>query len=308
MKRSVARSSAPLSEWVAPLALLATLVLVAGCVTKGTHLEVVQERDRLQKESAARAARITLLEASNEALSEERVTLVDEIEDFRQARQELELKIETLEQVRDDLEADLRARETEVARRSQEVEQLRDTYGGLVADLESEVTAGRIQIERLRQGLRLNLSQEILFASGSAELNQQGRGVIAKVAERLATVPQRIEVQGHTDDVAIRGALAERYPSNWELAGARAASVVRLLTERGVPTDRMTAVSFGEHHPVAPNDTPEGRARNRRIEIRLLPPDDSAEGMPGQPEQSTEAAPGQPEESAGAAPEPPAAE
>lgn len=294
MKRSAARLSAPPGRRVARLVLLATVALFAACVTRGTHEEVVQERDRLQKESAARASRITLLEASNEALSHERVKLVDEIEDLRQAREDLESKIGTLEQVRDDLEADLRERETEVALRSREVDQLRDAYGGLVADLESEVAAGRIQIERLRQGLRLNLAQEILFASGSAELNQQGRAVIAKVAERLVTVPQRVEVQGHTDDVAIRGALAERYPSNWELAGARAASVVRLLAERGIPTSRMTAVSFGEHHPVAPNDTPEGRARNRRIEIRLLPTDEAEEAVPDGPESSPESAPAPP--------------
>ena len=133
------------------------------------------------------------------------------------------------------------------------------------------MTAGRIEIDRLREGLRLNLSQEILFRSGSAQLNARGREVIGKVAERLAGTPQRIEVQGHTDDVGIQGSLARRYPSNWELAGARAASVVRLLAEHGVSPDRMSAVSFGEFQPVATNDSAEGRAINRRIEIRLLP-------------------------------------
>jgi chemotaxis protein MotB len=175
--------------------------------------------------------------------------------------------------VRGELETNLRESESEVVRHTEEVEQLRQTYGELVSDLESEVAAGRIEIDQLREGLRLNLSQEVLFASGSARLNEQGRGVIGKVAERLATAPQRIEIQGHTDDVAIRGPLARRYPSNWDLAGARAASVVRLLAERGVPPHRMSAVSFGPFQPVAPNDTPEGRARNRRIEIRLLAAD-----------------------------------
>jgi chemotaxis protein MotB len=79
-------------------------------------------------------------------------------------------------------------------------------------------------------------------------------------------------VQGHTDDVAIRGALAQRFPTNWELAAARAARVVRALEAGGVDPARLAAVSLGEHHPVVPNDTPEGRAENRRIEIRLIPP------------------------------------
>jgi chemotaxis protein MotB len=240
----------------------------------------VRERDEYREESARRAKRIDLLEASNEALSEERVALIDEIEDLRQLREELGEKVESLDQVRGELETNLRESESELTRYTEEVQQLRQTYGELVSDLESEVTAGRIEIDRLREGLRLNLAQEILFAPGSARLNQRGREVIGKVAQRLATAPQRIEVHGHTDDLAIGGPLAARYPSNWELAGARAASVVRLLAERGVPPQRMRAVSFGQFRSVAPNDTPEGRARNRRIEIRLLPPEPPAADPP----------------------------
>ena len=257
-------------------ALLVALALMPGCVTRGKHQEVVRERDQYREEAALRATRIERLEASSTALSEERLALIDEIEDLRQLREELEGKVEVLEQVRGELETNLRESESELVRYSGEVQQLRQTYGELVADLESEVTAGRIEIDRLREGLRLNLSQEILFESGSARLSERGRAVIGKLAERLATAPHRIEVQGHTDDAGIRGSLAKRYPSNWELAAARAVNVVRLLARHGVPPERMSAVSFGEFQSLAPNDTPEGRARNRRIEIRLLPAERSA--------------------------------
>jgi chemotaxis protein MotB len=250
-------------------AVLLALSLLPGCVTRGTHQKVVDQ-------SARRATRIEQLEASSEALSKERVDLIDEIEDLRLRREELEGKVEALEQERAELETNLRESESQLVRNTAEVEQLRETYGGLVADLESEVTAGRIEIDRLREGLRLNLSQEILFRSGSARLNVGGREVIRKVAERLVGVPQRIEVQGHTDDVGIQGSLARRYPTNWELAGARAASVVRLLGEYGVSPDRLSAVSFGEFQPVASNDSAAGRARNRRIEIRLVPVETAA--------------------------------
>ena len=250
-------------------AILVALAVVPGCVTRGNHQAVVDE-------SARRATRIEQLETSSEALSKERVALIDEIEDLRLQREELEGKVEVLEQERGELETNLRESESQLVRNTEEVQQLRETYGGLVEDLESEVTAGRIEIDRLREGLRLNLSQAILFRSGSAQLNARGRGVIGKVAQRLAGSPQRIEVQGHTDDVGIQGSLARRYPSNWELAGARAASVVRVLAEHGVSPDRMSAVSFGEFQPVAPNDSAEGRGRNRRIEIRLVPVENSA--------------------------------
>jgi len=256
--------------------ILVALALMPGCVTRGKYQEVARERDQYREESALRATRIERLEASSTALSEERVALIDEIEDLRQLREELEGKVEALGQVRDELETNLRESESELVRYTEEVQQLRQTYGELVADLESEVAAGRIEIDRLREGLRVNLSQEILFDSGSAQLSERGRAVIGKLAERLATAPHRIEVQGHTDDAGIRGSLARRYPSNWDLAAARAVNVVRLLAQHGVPPERMSAVSFGEFQPLAPNDTPEGRAKNRRIEIRLLPGERSA--------------------------------
>ena len=92
--------------------------------------------------------------------------------------------------------------------------------------------------------------------------------MLSKVAQRLQEVPHRIEVRGHTDSRADQRRAAARYPTNWELAGARAASVVRVLAERGVDPTRWSPVSLGETVPIATNDTPEGRQQNRRIEIR----------------------------------------
>lgn len=261
------------------LALALVLAAGAGCVTSGTHEQVVAERDRLASELGEARERIRRLEASKESLSSERVALIDSLEDLRQARAELEERVEALESRRADLSERLESRQQELGR-------MRETYRGLVDDLEAEVTAGRIQIERLRDGIRMNLPQAILFPSGEAELDAEGRKVLAKVAPRLGDIENRIEVRGHTDDVPIRGALAERYPTNWELAAARAASVVRLLAQEGVDAERMIAVSHGAQRPRAPNDTPKGRARNRRIEIRLLPIDGA------EPEAPAEAGPG----------------
>jgi chemotaxis protein MotB len=100
--------------------------------------------------------------------------------------------------------------------------------------------------------------------------------VLKKVAARVRELPHRVEVQGHTDDVPIREDARGRFPSNWELAAARASDVVRLLADDGVDPTRLIAVSYGEFAPVASNETDEGRARNRRIEIRLHP-------LPGAP-------------------------
>jgi chemotaxis protein MotB len=115
------------------------------------------------------------------------------------------------------------------------------------------------------------MSDDVIFASGSAELDRIGREVLAKVAGQLKVLDDFVEVRGHTDDRQIRGSLAKQFPSNWELAAARAARVVRLLEEQGIPGDRLAVVSVGPNEPIVPNDTPDNRALNRRIEIRLEP-------------------------------------
>ncbi|MCA9511560.1 MAG: OmpA family protein [Myxococcales bacterium] len=235
-----------------------------GCVGLGTHNEVVTERDRL-------AERVRLLEASNDALSAERVALADQLEDLRIEREQLEVDVADLRQQRESLSTNLSAREAELAKQNQEVERLRGTYEALVSDLEKELAAGQIQIRQLAEGLEVNVAEDILFPSGSAALSTGGRTVLRKVATELAKLPHEIEVDGHTDDVPIRGTLAARYPSNWELASARASSVVRLFQEAGIAGTRLIAVSHAEFKPVAPNDSPANRALNRRIEIRLRP-------------------------------------
>ena len=125
-------------------------------------------------------------------------------------------------------------------------------------------------------GDRFVFSSEVLFAPGEAELSPAGRGEIAKVAGILRNVigdiPEGInwvlQVDGHTDNVpVIEGA---RFADNWALSQARALSVVRYLTEfLGFPADRLSANGYGEFQPVNPADTPEARAQNRRIELKL---------------------------------------
>jgi chemotaxis protein MotB len=110
--------------------------------------------------------------------------------------------------------------------------------------------------------------------------------VLRKVSTRLRSVTHRVEVQGHSDNVRLSRSLARRYGSNWELAAARASQVVRLFEKEGVESARLVVLSFGPWAPVADNDTPEGRALNRRIEIRLIPVDAPARAAPPDPARS----------------------
>jgi chemotaxis protein MotB len=153
----------------------------------------------------------------------------------------------------------------ELAIREQEVAQLRQTQAQIERELEALVAAGLIRIKLLPDGLHVVLAEEVLFGSGSAEINEQGREVLANMVDEL------IEFPYYTDSIPVGSRLAERYPSNWELAGARAASVARLLEGAGVPGEQLAVVSFGPNRPFASNETAEGRAQNRRIEIRLRP-------------------------------------
>lgn len=245
-------------------ALLAAGVLaLAGCVSPDQYQAAVDERDTLQE-------RIQQQEASVQALTAERDQLAGELEDLRLEHEPLARDAEKL---RDAL-ARLPACETELADKTAKLEQLQSTYEGLVRDLEAEVASSNTKIDQLREGLRMSLPAEVLFNSGSADLSDEGVGVLADLGKDLRAekyAPYQILVEGHTDGIAIRGPLAERYATNWELAGARAARVVRALEEAGVDGTRLSAVSRGEKHPVSAEDSPEGRAANRRIEIRLIP-------------------------------------
>jgi chemotaxis protein MotB len=245
----------------------AALLASAGCVSKGAYDEVSAERDRLSQE-------LERAQATTESLDVERVQLLEQMEDLRERRETLERDVRRLSRAEAELSESLANREAELAERNEELSNLRGTYDSLVEELEAEVAAGEIEIEQLREGLRLNVAQDILFASGSTQLNASGQRVLRKVSNQLVKLQHEVEVQGHTDNVPVRA--NARFPSNWELAAARASQVVRLFEAQGVDPARLRAVSFGEFHPVASNDTPEGRLKNRRIEIRLQPVEPAA--------------------------------
>ena len=176
----------------------------------------------------------------------------------------LQERVQSLKTEKGDIDAQLRSE-----RRSAKVAHV--LYESLVSGLASELETQQVEIEEMQSGVTVNLPGEVLFSAGSAELSESGRQVLFKVGDKLREVPYQTVVAGFTDNVPIGDILAERYPTNWELAGARATRVVRLLEEAGVASNRLLAISFGENQPEASNDTPEGRAENRRIEIRLRP-------------------------------------
>ena len=144
--------------------------------------------------------------------------------------------------------------------------ELQSAYDALVADLRGEVDSREVRVRRFGEKLEINFVDKVLFDSGSAEVTPHGREVLAKVRSGLSRIKDKgIYVLGHTDTMPIHSAL---YVSNWELSTARAAAVIRFLSETGgVPPERFTAMGRAFYQPVASNATPEGRQENRRVEL-----------------------------------------
>jgi chemotaxis protein MotB len=242
--------------------LAAGAIIIAGgastaCVTTTRYNDLEQERDAL-------AARNEALKNEAENATRNGETLAQEKSALETEKTALEAKLATQQSQEEALGSKLRERE-------EEARKLQATYDGLVKSLKKELKAGQIEVTQLRDGLRVNVSQDILFDSGSAALDKRGKEVLTRVATELKKSSHEVLVIGHTDNKPIRPTLSKQYPSNWELAGARAASVVRLFASSGLKSKRMRAVSVADSEPVASNKTEEGRARNRRIEIRLRP-------------------------------------
>ncbi len=139
----------------------------------------------------------------------------------------------------------------------------------LAATLASQVAAHTVSLEMGRDGLVISLREAGFFSSGSAEPKPEALPTLRQIAARLGSTPYDLRIEGHTDNVPIHTA---EFDSNWELSAARATHIARLFLEmKAIPADRLSAAGYAEFHPVASNDTPEGRAENRRVDLVVMP-------------------------------------
>jgi chemotaxis protein MotB len=157
----------------------------------------------------------------------------------------------------------------QVADLQKEKEAVAQSAHGLEDEMRSDLESKDVTISKLQGKLTVTILDRVMFDSGEAILKPAGESVMRKIAVLLAAHPTlKIHVIGHTDNVPIRS----RFASNWELSTARALAAVHFLTEKaGVDPRRVGAVGYGEYRPIADNATAEGRARNRRIAITILP-------------------------------------
>lgn len=152
------------------------------------------------------------------------------------------------------------------ARRAEYRQKMRDMAEEIKRVLEPLVQGGQVRISEGIHGISIEINASALFAPGDAQLGAEARRALHAIAQVIANGDFPIKVEGHTDTLPIATAI---FPSNWELSAVRASSVVRLFVEAGVTPGRLTAAGYADQRPVADNNTPEGRARNRRVTILI---------------------------------------
>lgn len=222
-------------------------VVAGGCVSTGTF----------EKMEAAKNEEIAALQKEKDGLARQ--------------KNDLEQERSALQQLSASLEQQKKAIEEEKAALLAASQQRQQQYEQLVQGLSKEVEKGQLQVRQYKNMLAVDLAEQIFFDSGRATLKSGGKEVLTKVAGALKSYEDKIiRVIGHTDNVPVARSLQATFPTNWELSVARATNVVRFLQDAGIPPERLVPSGRSEYDPVAQNDTPEGRQKNRRIEIMLI--------------------------------------
>ena len=264
---------------------LSTLICLSSCVVskKKYSAEVKSHQD---------------CETKSKALADKDASLERDTTDYGNKYRNLESAKNYLEQVssseKEHLSKELEQKNSELNDKSKELsgkgqlladreKKLRDMQE-LIAKKDAAVNALRAKVADAMTGFKaedltvqlkngkvyVSMQENLLFKSGSAKVDPKGIDAIHKLADVLQKNPDiEIMIEGHTDNVPLKG---EKYRDNWDLSAARALSIVRILTnDEGLDPKRITAAGRSQFMPVAPNDTPEGRAKNRRTEIILSP-------------------------------------
>lgn len=260
--------------WLAALTLFTAQGAQAmGRIPKKEYDAKVAELEALKKQCAldqqASSDKIKSLDEKIAALETKSEQLLSDMESSKDQSQK---KLAEIMRQKEELEKEKAA----------EIDRLKSTYDNLVGDMQKEIEQGSIQITQLQDKLSVTLVDKVVFNSGESEVNEQGKQVLKKVAKILKTVKNKqIRIEGHTDNVPIGGALKEKFPSNWELSTARATAVSRYLQDAGeIDPNILIAAGYSQYRPVADNGTVEGRSKNRRIEIALIPMEISAATPP----------------------------
>lgn len=211
-----------------------------------------------ERQSEERQSRIQALEAQNAELGDRLRALGQTVEGLESERGDLQSSLAETQRALDEL----RQRERQQAERLNVFRQMLERFASMIA-------AGRLRVRIVRNRMVIELQNDVLFASGRAELQAEGEEALREIVGVLNSIENRqFQVAGHTDNIPMR---SSRFASNWELSTTRAVNVVQFMIESGLSAERISAAGYADTQPVSSNNTADGRAQNRRIEIVLMP-------------------------------------
>lgn len=236
------------------------LVLLSGaCGYSEKEMQTERDRvdqlsralDNLEKSNKDYQDRLAVMQMQNAAMTDQLKKMGMNVADQQRSMDEMNKLVE-----------ELRAKQ-------RQAEQRLATFRSMLERFNKMIASGKLRVRIVRGRMVVELSENILFDSGRADLKAEGQAALTEVASVLASIQDRdFQIAGHTDNIPIKSA---RFPSNWHLSTARALTVTTYLAEHGVAEKRLSAAGYADTQPAAANDTPEGRQQNRRIEIVLMP-------------------------------------
>ena len=272
---------------------LAASVLLGGCVSKAKFDAAVEDASSAHAKVASQEAQIAKLQQDLADAQSQMQERDQKLSDLSTTSHNLQAQLDEatainaklrgeLERLGKNVDAMLQEKGTlskaledtkvrlEELRRAQAAAEARaQLFQQFVQKLKKMIDAGQLKVATRAGRLVIQLPNDVLFDSGQTAIKPAGKEALSQLARVLVTVRGRaFQVAGHTDNVPIQTA---RFPSNWELSTARAVEVVKLLVASGVDTRQLSAAGYSEFDPIAGNETPDGRGKNRRIEITLQP-------------------------------------
>ena len=276
------------SRSVPSLLVLSSLLLLVGCgIPEDEHNAVLTDLESTrvqlsesQRLAAERERQIAELEGTVSAANDRIAELEASIAELEGSLAETKGELKLYADVKGDLEKALKASKAELAdlrTARARAEARAQQYRELTNKLASMVQSGKLSVKIRNGKMVIELPNNVLFDTGKAKLKDEGQQAIGEIALVLKDFKRQYLVAGHTDNVPVS---AGRYDSNWELSTARAVEVVSYLEGAGVDPKKLAAAGYGEHDPVGDNETDQGRAINRRIEIILMPNLDELPAIP----------------------------
>jgi chemotaxis protein MotB len=262
-------------------------VSVTGCVKKSDHEATLKQLADTKNQLDASNEKATGLQAALDKEKQTVASLEKQIAELKKQLAETEKKLaeekdlnvklnDTLAMTINDkakLKAsadELKKAVAELQKRKRAAEARVKEFRNLLAKFKTLIDAGKLQVKIKDGRMVLVLPTDILFASGSATLSQEGEDAVSEVAAILSTIKGReFQIEGHTDNVQFSN--KKRFKNNWQLAAARAMGVVDAMLKAGMKGKTLSAASYGEYRPVASNKTKAGQAKNRRIDIVIVP-------------------------------------